>query len=192
MRAHLLERYLRISFKNACDILDYLESCEIIGSSSALAPRKILAHSAEKAKIMAHRSRKQSLKVDCSQIIQDEMNWRREQMGLSPIECEFQRIDSMEGHEFEYWCAELLRKSGYTNVEVTKGSGDQGVDVLAVKDGIKFAIQCKCYSSDLGNKPVQEVYTGKAIYGCQIGVVMTNRHFTPGAKELAAANGVLL
>lgn len=101
-------------------------------------------------------------------------------------------IDAMEGHTFEEWCAELLRKNGFVNVEVTPGSGDQGVDVTAVKDGIRYAIQCKCYSSDLGNKPIQEVYTGKNIYKCQVGVVMTNRHFTPGAKEMAEATGVLL
>lgn len=100
--------------------------------------------------------------------------------------------DNMEGHDFEYWCADLLRKNGFVDVEVTPGSGDQGVDVLAKKDGLKYAIQCKCYSSDLGNKPVQEVNTGKAIYRCQVGAVMTNRYFTPGAKEAAEATGTLL
>lgn len=102
------------------------------------------------------------------------------------------RVDNMEGLDFEFWCADLLRKIGFSGVEVTRGSGDQGVDVLAEKDGIHYAIQCKCYSSDLGNKPVQEVNTGKAVYHCQIGAVMTNRHFTAGAKEAAQATGVLL
>lgn len=190
--ASLLERYFQISFRNACDILDYLESCEIIGEFSGPAPRKILVPTAEKAKIMAHKSIKKSSKADCRKIIQDEINWRREQVGLSSVEDELQLVDSMEGHEFEYWCAELLRKNGFTDVEVTKGSGDQGVDVLAVKDGIRYAIQCKCYSSNLGNGPVQEVNAGKSLYRCHVGVVMTNRHFTPSAKELATATGVLL
>lgn len=103
-----------------------------------------------------------------------------------------EETDGMDGHDFEYWCAELLKKSGFANVEVTKGSGDQGVDVLAVKDGIRYAIQCKCYSSNLGNGPVQEVHAGKALYHCQVGVVMKNQYFTAGAKELAEATGVLL
>lgn len=101
-------------------------------------------------------------------------------------------VDHMEGHDFEYWCAALLEKCGYTNVEVTKGSGDQGVDVVATKDEIRYAVQCKCYSSKLGNKPVQEVFAGKQMYGCQIGVVMTNNTFTQGAVELAETTGVLL
>ena len=64
--------------------------------------------------------------------------------------------------------------------------------ILAEKDDIMYAIQCKCHSHDLSNTPIQEVNTGKILYHCQIGVVMTNRHFTKGAKEAANATGVLL
>lgn len=102
------------------------------------------------------------------------------------------RIDLMEGHEFEHWCANLLSNIGYANVSVTQGSGDQGVDVLAEKDGVRYAIQCKCYSKDLGNSPVQEVVAGRKFYHCHLGAVITNQHFTKGAKELAAETGVLL
>lgn len=102
------------------------------------------------------------------------------------------QVDSMDGVAFEVFCAELLRKNGFTNVETTKGSGDQGVDILAEKDGIKYAIQCKCYSSDLGNKPIQEVFAGKSVYNCHVACVMTNRYFTPGGLEASKATGVLL
>ena len=105
---------------------------------------------------------------------------------------ELASVDSMDGHTFEYWCADLLRDNGFVNVSVTRGSGDQGVDVLAEKDGIRYAIQCKCYSHDLGNTPVQEVNAGRVIYHCHIGAVLTNRYFTKGAKDAAEATGVLL
>lgn len=101
-------------------------------------------------------------------------------------------IDCMEGHEFEHFCAKLLMKNGFTDVKVTQASGDQGVDIIAVKDGMKYAIQCKNYSSHLGNKPIQEVCAGKMFYQCHEAVVMTNSTFTSGAKELAKATGVLL
>lgn len=130
--------------------------------------------------------------LDKNEIISDEQEWRRTRAGLAPIEAELIKVDAMEGRDFEYWCADLLKKSGFENVEVTQGSGDQGVDVLAEKGGIKYAIQCKCYSSDLGNTPVQEVNAGKAIYHCHIGVVMTNRHFTAGAQQAAEATNTLL
>lgn len=104
----------------------------------------------------------------------------------------WEEIDGMEGHEFERWCAELLRENGFQNVEVTKGSYDQGVDILAKKDDIRYGIQCKCYDSNLGNTPVQEVFTGKTIYHCHVGVVMTNSYFTESARKAAEATGVIL
>lgn len=104
----------------------------------------------------------------------------------------FYDFDALEGHDFEYWCANLLRQNGFEDVEVTQGSGDQGVDIVAEKDDIRYAIQCKCYSKDLGNTPIQEVSAGKVFYQCQIGVVMTNRYFTQSAKDLAKATGTLL
>lgn len=100
--------------------------------------------------------------------------------------------DGMEGHEFESYCADLLRKNGFVNVSVTPGSGDHGVDVIAEKEGVRYAVQCKCYSSALGNTPVQEVCAGKSMYNCHVGVVMTNNYFTAGAKQLAEKNGILL
>lgn len=101
-------------------------------------------------------------------------------------------MDYMDGLQFEYFCADILKKKGYENVDVTKGSGDQGVDIIAERDGIRYAIQCKCYSSTVGNKAVQEVYAGKDFYRCQIGVVMTNNYFTKSAIELAESNGTIL
>ena len=101
-------------------------------------------------------------------------------------------FDSMDGKQFEKFCARLLIKNGYEDVSRTKGSGDQGIDIIAFKDNIKYGIQCKCYSSDIGNSAVQEVFAGKAFYKCNIGIVLTNRHFSPSAIELAKTNGIIL
>ena len=93
---------------------------------------------------------------------------------------------SKRGQHFETQCAELLKKNGFINVIVTKKSGDHGADVLAEKDGISYAIQCKYYSSAVGNSAVQEAFSAKAFYGKDIAVVMTNSYFTRPAQEEAA------
>lgn len=98
----------------------------------------------------------------------------------------------MDGWKFENLCADILRKMGYENVEVTKGSGDQGVDVLAEHDKIKYAVQCKYYSEKVGNRAIQEISAGKQFYHCHVGIVMTNNYFTQSAKELAKENGIIL
>ena len=77
-------------------------------------------------------------------------------------------------------------------MKIRNDSGDQGVDVIAHQEETRFAIQCKCYSSDLGNTPIQEVNAGKSLYNCDVAMVVTNRYFTAGAKELAKVNGVQL
>jgi len=101
-------------------------------------------------------------------------------------------FDDMDGHQFERFCADILRKNGFKNVEVTQGSGDHGIDILAEKDDITYAIQCKCYSSDINNAAVQQAYTGKGFYHKDIAVVLTNQYFTPQAIEEAQAIGVKL
>ena len=94
-------------------------------------------------------------------------------------------VDKMDGHSFEYYCAELLKKNGFVDVEVTRGSGDHGIDILADKDDNSYAIQCKCYTSNIGNSAVQQAYTGKDLYKKDIAVVLTNQYFTPQAKAEA-------
>lgn len=101
-------------------------------------------------------------------------------------------MDEMEGHDFEYYCADLLRYNGYEDVEVTKGSGDFGVDILMSKGEVTYAVQCKCYDKPIGVKAVQEVYAGKDYYERMIGVVMTNQYFTQPARELASGLRVIL
>ena len=97
-----------------------------------------------------------------------------------------------EGLKFEYYCAVILERNGFNNVEVTQASGDYGIDVLAERDGVTFAIQCKLYSSHVGNSAVQEAASGRDFYKKDIAVVMTNNYFTDNAIKLASAIGVKL
>lgn len=101
-------------------------------------------------------------------------------------------MDDMEGHEFEYFCADLLRDKGFLDVEVTRGSGDFGVDILAEKDGVTYAVQCKCYNAPIGIKAVQEIYAGRDYYDRMVGVVMTNQYFTSAAVDAAKKLKILL
>ncbi len=101
-------------------------------------------------------------------------------------------FNEMSGHEFEQACAKKLKKNGFSNISVTKGSGDQGIDVIAYKNGKKYGIQCKYYSSPVGNWAVQEAFAGAKFYDCDIAVVMTNTTFTKSAYELAQKTGVQL
>lgn len=176
----MIQRTFKIGFNRAMRIMDELHEMGVVSEEYDTKPREVLVNRQEYENIVEnyHPKIKQETKEEIN--INDRISLYNNQ------------YDYMEGHDFEYFCAKLLKNNGFTNVEVTQGSGDQGIDILATKDGIKYGIQCKCYSSDIGNKAVQEVFSGKTFYNCHVGVVLTNRYFTSSAKELAEKSGVLL
>ena len=102
------------------------------------------------------------------------------------------QIDNMDGHEFERFITEVLKKNGYTNVYTTKASGDYGADVIGELEGVKYAFQCKRFESKIGPKPIGEVLRGMNHYHCQKGVVITNNFFTPQAQKESQVNNVEL
>ena len=102
------------------------------------------------------------------------------------------RCMRLTGFEFEEYMAQVLKDNGFRHVEVTVECGDQGVDILAVRNGKTYAIQCKNYVDLVGNKAVQEAYAGAQYYGCDIPVVVCPTDFTIPAQELAESTGVEL
>ncbi len=93
--------------------------------------------------------------------------------------------------EFEVYCAETLRAYGWA-VARTPMSRDQGVDVIAEKNGVRVVLQCKLYSNPVGNKAVQEIAAGRTHQQAHYGAVVTNSSYTPSARELATTNGIWL
>lgn len=100
-------------------------------------------------------------------------------------------IDLMSGTEFEEFVSTLFRQMGY-NTKITQTTGDQGIDVIAVKNGVKLGIQAKCYTNTVGNSAVQEAVAGKGYYSCDKVMVITNNYFTSSAASLAQSNNVVL
>ncbi|MFG0293715.1 MAG: restriction endonuclease [Phycisphaerales bacterium JB050] len=93
--------------------------------------------------------------------------------------------------QFERWCAEQLEIAGW-KCRVNGQTGDQGVDVVAKKDGRIMALQCKLYSQPAGNDSVQQVFAGKSFYAADFAAVVATAGYTPSARALAKQTGVLL
>lgn len=98
----------------------------------------------------------------------------------------------MDSYQFEYLIGDLLATIGYEDVEVTKRSGDKGVDVVAnlrlegITD-VKTVIQVKRFKK--GNNLSGAVVTqlrGSAEVD-QRGLVITTSDFTRSAKDEARA-----
>lgn len=96
----------------------------------------------------------------------------------------------MDGTGYERYVAQYLYKNGYKKVTQTGKTGDMGVDLVAKKHGVSYAVQCKYYSKPVSGAAVQEAVAGMAMYGCQRAMVVTNSHLTKNARALAYANHV--
>lgn len=103
-----------------------------------------------------------------------------------------QKLYEMDPFQFEFLIADLLQEIGYEKVEVTKRSGDKGIDVTAnlTMDGItdvKTVIQAKRFKK--GNNIPGKIITqlrGSAEVD-QRGLVITTSDFTKDAQEEAKA-----
>jgi HJR/Mrr/RecB family endonuclease len=101
-------------------------------------------------------------------------------------------VDNMSWSDFEDFVIQLLMSQKYKINAHPSGPGDQGADIIASKDGDKFAVQVKHYKTKLNNSPIQEAVAAMAQYHCTRSMVITNSHFTAGAKILAASNNCIL
>lgn len=100
-------------------------------------------------------------------------------------------FNTADPYEYEHLIAEFITSKGWP-AKATSGSGDQGADVIAEKDGEVIVIQCKLYSQPVGNKAVQEVFAAKGYYQADYAVVVTNNSYTKSARQLSNSLGVHL
>lgn len=100
-------------------------------------------------------------------------------------------VHLMDGVQYEHYCAQVLVHAGW-EATVTRATGDQGADVLARKGERRVAMQCKKYSSPVGNAAVQEVHAARTYWGATHSAVVTNAGYTKAAHDLAHRTGVVL
>jgi restriction system protein len=101
------------------------------------------------------------------------------------------RADVASGDDFEVLIGEQLEDGGW-HVRRTGRSGDQGADLVAEKNGVSVAVQCKLYAQPVGNKAVQEALAAQRYYATDHAAVVSNAAFTRSAVQLARSAGVLL
>ena len=87
----------------------------------------------------------------------------------------------------------LLRECGFTQVEVTKKSGDGGIDgtgKLKINGIFSFnvAFQCKRYSGQVGASEIRD-FRGSLTTDIEKGVMITTGTFSKAAREEASNPG---
>jgi restriction system protein len=98
---------------------------------------------------------------------------------------------SLNPEEFERHVADTFEYLGYSAM-MTPRVGDQGVDIVANKDGDTIAIQCKRYADKAPNSAVSAVHAGSVYYGCTRAMLVCTGGFSRAAIQLAQHTGVEL
>ena len=105
---------------------------------------------------------------------------------------DLEKIDNMNGHDFEYFVARILGKNGYSKVKVTSGSNDFGVDILANKDSDFYAIQVKRQEARVSRRAVSDAVAGVLHYNCNKSMVITNSYMSKSGLTFAESTGCLI
>lgn len=100
---------------------------------------------------------------------------------------------NMNPYAFERLTQRLLRECGFTDVVVTKSSGDHGIDgygKLKINGIISFnvAFQCKRYQGAVGSPEIRD-FRGSLTKNIEKGIFITTGSFSKSAKEEAENPG---
>ena len=93
-------------------------------------------------------------------------------------------INSLSPDGFEFFIADLMKQFGW-KAQLTKASGDDGVDVLCENDdgmGVPFNVE---YSKKVGVSAVRDLEGAKKMYDCQEAILATSDSFTQSSKDTA-------
>ncbi len=102
-------------------------------------------------------------------------------------------IQTMDPYGFERLTQRVLRESGFSQVEVTKKSGDGGIDgtgKLKINGIFSFnvAFQCKRYSGVVGAPDIRD-FRGSLTTNIEKGLFITTGTFSKAAREEACSPG---
>ncbi len=106
-------------------------------------------------------------------------------------------LEWMSGVEFERFVTVLLTRMEF-RPEMTKATGDGGIDIVAILDkpifGGKYLFQCKRYAPEnlVGASTVRDFYGAVTADKAVKGILITTSDFTAQAKEFAERVGLEL
>lgn len=100
---------------------------------------------------------------------------------------ERERLVNMGPRAFPRQIERLLWHLGFEDVRNIDGPGDEGGDLIAFRNGLRWVFQCKWTSGPtIGDLAVRQVDAAKAFYGADRAVVVTNAR--PGRRASERRN----
>lgn len=183
----------------------YLRNYGVIENSTravwSIKPDFVQAESLDREEIISAFIRKRNQKESIGQVEEEDPIDTADQSEESDLPDEVKPwrsklaeiLQNMDPFGFERLAQRILRECGFTQVEVTKKSGDGGIDgtgKLKINGIFSFnvAFQCKRYSGQVGAGAIRD-FRGSLTTDIEKGVMITTGVFSRAAREEASNPG---
>lgn len=179
--------WARTYLKNA-DLLENSErgvwSLTPTGIKTTQVDGRALARRVAKKLREARQERKQGEDASEEEADLEDRDWRERLLEV---------LQRMDPTAFERLCQRLLRESGFIEVEVTRRTGDGGIDghgIIRISGLISFNVlfQSKRYRGNIGPETVRD-FRGAMIGRADKGLIITTGGFTREARKEATRDG---
>lgn len=100
-------------------------------------------------------------------------------------------LETLDGFEFEDFCAELFQRLGYKNVKLAPRVADTGIDILmkAIPPSgkiVQIIVECKHHlGKTIGRPVIQKLHSAVITFSARRGMVITTGHFSDEARKHA-------
>lgn len=102
-------------------------------------------------------------------------------------------LESISWREFELLVGEAFRRKGFTVQETGQGGADGGIDLVLLKEGEKYLVQCKQWRRQLVQvNVIRELFGVMAAEGAKGGFVVISGRFTEDARVFAQGKNLQL
>ncbi|MGK0189108.1 MAG: hypothetical protein ACI9R3_004925 [Verrucomicrobiales bacterium] len=98
---------------------------------------------------------------------------------------------NLTGLEFEHELARVLRLNGF-EAEVTRGSGDEGIDIILRKSGETIGVQCKNHHRPVGQPALRDFLGALVHMNADMGIFVASSGVTTPAKSFAKGKNIEL
>ena len=143
-------------------------------------------------RVQALRAKSRNRQTSSSQIELEEQELLSEE--IDSVSAAISILQNLTPNGFELFCQRLLRSSGFSHVEVTRQTGDGGIDgngILEINEFVSFRVmfQCKRYQGSVSPKELRD-FRGAMSGRTDKGIFLTTGTFTRATEEEASREGV--
>ncbi len=125
-------------------------------------------------------------------VVESEEKLERLRRQAQRADLKIAQLSNLTPEAFEEFVGEVFEALGFA-VETVGGTGDQGVDLLLTRKGLRAAVQCKYHKKGVVGSPEIQKFLGAIQHSqCHKGYFVTTKTFSVAAERFASEHPIEL